>query len=124
MSHGSKSLKLELYPSDYPGLTPVLKGNDWRGYKAFCFDIYNPENQEIRLVIRIDDLEDYPNHEERYNRSFILQPGMNHMSIALDTLVTSGTYRKLNLGNIHKVFIFMARPERKVILYVDYIRLT
>ena len=122
-THGEKSLRLELYPSDYPGLAPMLYENDWRGYKAFRFDIYNPEENELRVSVRIDDRKDYPNYKDRYNRSFILKPGMNRMKIPLDTLVTSGTDRKLNLTKIYQVLIFMTRPERKVVLYVDYIRL-
>ena len=123
VSHGGRSLKLELYPSDYPGLTPMLEENDWRGYKALSFDVYNPEGKEIRLTVRIDDLEDYPDYGDRYTSSFRLQQGMNQVSIALDSLVTSGTDRKLDLGNIYRVLVFVVRPERKVVLYFDYIRL-
>ena len=122
-THGEKSLRLELYPSDYPGLAPKLRENDWRGYKGFRFDVYNPNKEEVRITVRIDDRRDYPNYADRYNKSFILKPGMNRMKIPLDTLVTSGTDRKLNLKEIYRVLIFMTRPERRVVLYVDYLRL-
>ncbi len=122
-THGESSLRLELYPSDYPGLAPIIERRDWRGYKALCFDIYNPDHRELPIAVRIDDRKDYPNYKDRYNKSFILKPGMNRMRISLDTLVTSGTDRKLDLKNIYRVLIFMARPERTVVLYVDYIRL-
>lgn len=122
-THGEKSLKLELYPSTYPGLAPMLVENDWRDYKAFRFDIYNPNERELRITVRIDDRKDYPNYEDRYNKDFILKSGMNRMRIPLYTLVTSGTDRKLNLKKIYRVFIFMTRPERRVVLYVDNIRL-
>ena len=49
-SHGSKSLKLELYPSDrpdYPGLTPIIRENNWSDFKALSFDIYNPEGNNV-----------------------------------------------------------------------------
>ena len=46
VTHGTKSLRLELYPSEYPGLAPMLGVNDWRRYKAFLFDIYNPEDED------------------------------------------------------------------------------
>jgi hypothetical protein len=123
VSHGDRSLKLELYPSDYPGLTPMGGETDWRGYKSLRFDIYNPEHKEINLTVRIDDREDYPDYADRYNRSFNLKPGMNQLSIPINNLVTSGTHRNLDLGNIYRVFIFVVRPERKVVLYVDYMRL-
>lgn len=123
VSHGNRSLKLELYPSEYPGLHPMIEENDWRGYKVLCFNMFNPGKKEIRLTVRIDDQKDYPNYEDRYNKTFNLKSGMNQLSIPLDTLVTSGPSRSLDLSNIYRVLIFVARPERKVILYIDHIRL-
>ncbi|MFQ6032509.1 MAG: hypothetical protein ACE5K2_06265, partial [Candidatus Zixiibacteriota bacterium] len=122
-THGEKSLRLELYPSDYPGLTPMIEKRDWSRYDALRFDIYNPQYEAVTLTVRIDDRKDYPNYADRYNKRFILKPGINHVRIPLDTFVTSGTDRKLDLKNIYRVLIFMARPERRVVLYVDYIRL-
>ncbi len=123
VTHGKRSLRLELYPSDYPGLAPMIEINNWGGYKALCFDISNPEKKELGISVRIDDREDYPDYEDRYTKSFILKPGMNPMRIPLDSLVTSGTGRSLDLRRIYRVFIFMAHPEKPVVLYVDYIRL-
>lgn len=123
-SHGKRSLKMELYPSDYPGLTPMLKENDWRGFKALCFDIYNPEEKQVRISVRIDDKKDYPDYKDRYNKSFILNQGMNQISIPLNSLVTSGKDRNLNLKNIYRLLIFTASPEKRVVLYIDFIRLS
>jgi len=55
---GKKSFKLELFPSSYPGLSPALKHNDWRGYNAFCFEVYNPLSEAVSMVLRIDDKKD------------------------------------------------------------------
>jgi hypothetical protein len=123
VTHGNRSLKLDLYPSNYPGLHPMLEDNNWRGYKALCFDIYNPEERELSVSVRIDDRKDYPKYADRYNKRFVLTPGMNHMRIPLETLVTSGTNRKLDLGKIYRLLIFMVHPEKRVALYVDYLRL-
>jgi hypothetical protein len=122
-AHGSKSLQLELYPSDYPGLTPKLNEKDWRGCKALSFDIYNPADNEQAISIRIDDREDYPDYADRYNKKFILKPGPNDISIPLDKLITTGTKRKLNLKRIHRLLIFMGHPKEKHVLYIDYLRL-
>ncbi len=123
VTHGKRSLKMELYPSDYPGLDPKLEEKDWRGYKALCFDIYTPEDKKIQISVRIDDKKDYPEYKDRYNKRFILHQGMNQISIPLNTLVTSGTDRNLNLKKIYRLLIFTANPEKKVVLYADYIRL-
>jgi hypothetical protein len=123
MTHGGKSLKLELFPSDYPGLAPMLAVNDWRAYGAFSFDVYNSQKEEVPLTVRIDDAKDSPDYADRYNKTFNLKPGINSIIIPVKTLTTSGTDRKLNLKNIYEVVIFMARPKEKVVLYFDYFRL-
>jgi hypothetical protein len=123
VTHGTKSLRLELYPSDYPGLAPMLKVNDWRRYKAFLFDIYNPEDEGIPFIVRIDDKKDLPTYGNRYNKSFILRPGLNRIKIPLNSLITSGTQRTLDLKNIYRFIFFMSNPQRKFVLFIDYIRL-
>jgi len=122
-THGSKSLQLELYPSDYPGLMPKLDEKDWRGCKALSFDIYNPADNEQAISIRIDDREDYPDFADRYNKKFILKPGPNDVRIPLDKLITTGTKRKLNLKTVYRLLIFMGQPQEKHVLYIDYMRL-
>ncbi len=122
-THGARSLRLELYPSPYPGLAPTLQKNDWRRFKALCFDIYNPENVTLGVTVRIDDRKDYPDYGNRYNKGFVIQPGMNRIRIPFDSFITSDTGRTLDLKKIYRLLIFMVRPEKRVVLYVDYLRL-
>ena len=122
-THGEKSLKLELYPSAYPGLNPVLDKWDWRDYSSLRLDFFNPGKEDISITVRIDDKGDADDYEDRYNRNFLLQPGINHIEILMNSLVTSGTNRQLDLRKIQKYLFFMVNPTQKVILYVDNIRL-
>jgi hypothetical protein len=122
-TEGRKSLKMELFPSDYPGLTPKLTINDWRAYRTFSFSVYNNQQKEIPLTVRIDDSKDHPDYPDRYNKTFNLVPGANTIVIPLNTLETSGTKRKLNLKSIYRSIIFIPGPHAKVVLYLDYLRL-
>jgi hypothetical protein len=121
-THGSSALRMELYPSVYPGLAPVLTERDWRPYKWLCFDIYNPNAKELQITVRIDDKKENE-YADRYNKAFRLGPGINRVEIPIASLVTSGTKRKLDLKNINRFLIFMASPTDKNVLYLDYIRL-
>jgi len=123
VTHGSKSLRLEFYPSEYPGLAPIIKNADWSKYRAFLFDVNNPQDWDILVSIRIDDKKDHPNYADRYNSSFIIMPGTNTITIPFDSLITSGTKRMLNLKMIYRVLVFMEQPKEKATLYFDYIRL-
>lgn len=122
-THGNRSLRIELYPSAYPGMTFDLPVHNWSSYKFLSLDIYNPREEVISLAMRIDDRKKSPEFNDRYNQSFPLKPGMNHLRIPLSTLVTSGTRRVLNLKNICRCMLFMVQPGKKYILYLDYVHL-
>jgi hypothetical protein len=121
--HGKKSLKLEMFPSSYPGLSPSLKYHDWEGYKSFCFEVYNPLSENISLVLRVDDKKQAQEYSERYNKSFTIVPGPNSVRIPFNTLKTSKTGRPLELENIDRFLVFMSHPDKKHVLYLDYFRL-
>jgi hypothetical protein len=123
VTHGSKSLRMELYPSNWPGLTPKLNVRNWKGFKAVSFDAYNPESSDIAITLRIDDREDFPDYDDRYNRSFVLKPGWNRIEVPFNSLMTSGTLRKMDLDNIYSFLFFMGNPDEKHVLYIDFIRL-
>jgi hypothetical protein len=115
---------LELYPSDYPGFFPIIRDRDWKNWRTLCFDLFNPqEDQQIQVTVRIDDREDYPDYGDRYNGRFSLQPGMNRIAIPLSALRASDTQRNLDLENIQRLGIFLVRPAKRIVLYVDYLRL-
>lgn len=121
--HGSKSLKLEMFPSEYPGLAVSLREKDWSGFRQFCFHLHNPESREIEMSLRIDDLKEFPGYEDRYNQTFILAAGYNGICIPLDLLKTSGTKRTMNLRTIYRFMIFKSHPAEKTVLFADYLRL-
>jgi hypothetical protein len=122
-THGIKSLKLDLFPSEYPGFAPIIRDTDWSKYGALRFDVYNPQNTDLELVARIDDNRAYPDYADRYNESFVVKPGANTVKIPFDSLKTSGAKRPLYLKMIYRLHIFMARPKEKTVLYFDYMRL-
>jgi hypothetical protein len=120
---GRKSLKIELFPSSYPGLSPKLKHRDWRGYQALCFEVYNPSPETVSLVLRIDDKKEALEYSDRYNKNFLLKLGANQLKISLDSLKTSVTERPLELKNIYRFLVFMSHPDKRYVLYLDYFRL-
>ncbi len=122
VTSGQKCLKMELYPSPYPGIVLNNFDPDWSEYDVLRFDVYNQENIPLRLTIRIDDTMD-PSYSNRYNNTITLNPGANHISIPLNSLVTSGTNRKLNLLSIERVSLFLVQPKEKRTLYLDNLHL-
>lgn len=122
-AHGGSSLKLELYPSPYPGLSPVLTRRNWQGYGSFCVEVYNPMPYPVLLTLRIDDKKEALEYTDRYQKTIQIQPGANSVKIPLDSLKTSETLRPLNLKTIHRFLVFMVNPETRHVLHLDYFRL-
>lgn len=122
-THGKRSIKLELYPAEYPGLNMKLQTRDWSRHKTLRFDVYNPGNAAVPITVRIDDRKDFPDHHDRFNKRFDVIPGTNRIEIPLGTLMTSGSLRYMDLKKIKTFIIFSARPAVKTTLFVDYIRL-
>ena len=122
-THGKRSLKIEMFPGDYPGLQPLIEMKDWRYFASLRFDVFNPSLEPVELCIRIDDRKDTDGYNDRYNSTMILEKGMNAISIPLSSLYKNGSTTLLDLKSIEKVVIFLNRPEKKQIVYIDYLRL-
>ncbi|MBU1172824.1 MAG: hypothetical protein KKD44_24970 [Proteobacteria bacterium] len=121
--HGHYGLKLELFPSMYPGVSFRGYPRRFMGYKDFRVDIFNPESQGSHIALRIDDKQKDPVYDDRYNHRFDLQPGMNHLVIPLESLQTP-LGRPLDLCNIRALTFFMVNPTETKVLYMDNLRLT
>ena len=123
VTYGKHSLKLEFFPSNYPQIETRTQQYDWSGYKSLSIDIFNPGNKSVRVYIRIDDREEFPDYGNRYTKPFQLMPGENHLVISLSTLISETTGRHLDISTIYRFFLFMFHPNAKVTLFIDNIRL-
>ncbi len=122
-SKGSKSLRVELYTSTYPGVSFRKYKKNWDGYKKICFDVYNPVEEKIKLTVRIDDSPEDVSYADRYNHKVILSPGENRIILPFSALITSGTKRKIDFKNIFRFTMFVVKPKKKIHIYIDSIRL-
>lgn len=117
-TRGSSSLKVELYPSAFPGFNPKLPVTDWRSFKSLEFDIMNPEESDFHLSLKIDDLPGPPAAHERFARALTVVPGVNHVTVELEALAT-GSGRKLDLGRIEKLFLVSENLPAQRTFYID-----
>ena len=122
-SHGEKSLKIELYPSQYPGILALIRHKNWHNYRIFAFDVFNPMGKDLEVLLRIDDMPNIKDDAERFNLNLIVHPGMNHLRIPLALIRTRSTQRPLNLSSVLQLALFMDSPKEKVVFYTDYWRL-
>lgn len=122
-THGNKSLKMELYPSTYPGVSFNQYNINWISYNALGIDIFNPDTNSFNLAIRLDDKKEHPEYQDRFNKRLVVKPGDNRIIIPFETMITSGTGRQINIKKIYRFVLFSVNPESKSVLYIDNIRL-
>ncbi len=120
---GKYSLKLELYPSNFPQLLTKTEKKDLSGYKAISIDIFNSEKREIPVYIRIDDKKMVPEYGDRYTGSYMLKEGKNRIIVPLNNIKTESGDRSLDLKSIYRLFVFMKHPKKRTVLFIDSIRL-
>ena len=118
-----RALRLELKPDPYPGLSFKFFPRDWRGWGALLLVCTNPVASPLRLTVRVDDMEHNEDYDDRYNRSFELDPGRREIRIPLREIETAPVGRALDLGRVRSVVIFSYRLQEERELLVNSLRL-
>ncbi|MFY9399222.1 MAG: VanZ family protein, partial [Desulfomonilia bacterium] len=101
-SHGRYSLEARLMPGEYPGVGLQWVENDWRGYDWLCFDAFLEEDTPLALTVRVHDREhdrkDVQDYSDRFNRTFVLDPGAHQVRISLDEVRTAPLGREMDMA--------------------------
>lgn len=95
---------------------------DWSQQQFLSFEVYNPSASSQKLHCKIYDHWHRLHgqlHNDRFNRVFILSPGLNHLLIAINDITHAPTERVLDIRRIEHAGFFMARGGKPVILYFD-----
>lgn len=86
-------------------------------------DSFNPSEEELKFHIRIDDNKSGLEYANRFDTDFELKPGMNHISIPIDSIKTNIHHCPLNLKRIKGMMVFIPNNLHPRELYLDNIRL-
>ncbi|MDZ7268017.1 MAG: hypothetical protein ONB48_10055 [candidate division KSB1 bacterium] len=123
VAHGERSLRLEMFPGNFPGLKITRFDPDWSAFHSLHAAIYNPQPDTLQVHFRIDDRRESPAYADRCNRRIRLPPGWTQFVWPLDSLITTGTRRRMQRSNIESVYFFLQRPAQPVTLYFDHLHL-
>jgi len=95
----------------------------WKSYTALHFDIFSEQSKELIVALRVNDALHNHRFEDRFNRSFVVRPGVNHYEVSLDDIAREPKGRLLDLSRVTTVTWFMNNPDKDYVLYFDNIRL-
>jgi hypothetical protein len=121
-SSGNYSLAVTMQPGPYPGVHVQYFPGDWRAEKIFAINIYNPENDTLKLHFRFDDTDADNCRDWGYVERTIV-PEFNKIEIPLHQIYISPPSDSLNSQAIQKFIIFTVQPTHKRTLYIDDIQL-
>ncbi len=120
--HGSKSLRVEFYPTHQVGFSTGQIDHDWSRIRAFEFTVFNESEKTIKLYLKISDDTTKGDTTKAYTKALNIASGNNVIIVPISELYDSFS-RKLNAYNIKGFYIFMREIPARTVLYFDYFRL-
>ena len=122
-----KLLKLALTTDQYSGASLSYFDGDWASFTTLNISLYNPDVNPLKITCRIHDLQHTDGNEEyddRFNRSFLLKQGWNHIEIDLHAVEASPATRRMDMSRIRGLQLFVTSLPAPRILYLDNVELS
>ncbi|MGB5541140.1 MAG: VanZ family protein [Gammaproteobacteria bacterium] len=122
-----KLLQLSLSTDKYSGAALNYFDGDWTSFNTLKFSLYNPDSGSLRITCRIHDLQHADGNEEyedRFNRSYLLTQGWNHIEIDLNEVKESPANRRMHMSLIRVLGLFVTSLQAPRIIYLDNVRLS
>ncbi len=127
---GKSSLRVKLTTQRYSGIGLKDFPRDWSGYSAVSLQVFNPDQETLQLHFRIHD-QYHSSHDnvhnnayrDRFNTSFKLKPGWNHLQIALSKVAHAPKDRLLDLVHVAGMGVFVGKLKKPRIIYLDEVKL-
>lgn len=123
---GEYGLKIQMGNQRYAGVAFNQVMTDWSAYTYLEFDLYNPSQIPLLMMVRISDKQhDLGTNSisDRYNRYINMQPGWNHININLDEVAKAPEHRRMNMEEVASMVICANRLREPQVVYLDNLRL-
>jgi len=119
-THGRFAAKVTFTKEEAPAfqmedyLDSDRQRQDWRGYDAIVFDLYNPQSSQQRVLLQLKDANDHVYKEDIY----LSGESSQHISVRLASLKAY-----LNLAQMKEFTLFRWKPGQASTFYVDAVYL-
>ncbi len=123
---GKSSLKISLTTQRYSGVGLKSFPEDWSEFRDVNLQVYNPTADLLLLHFRIHDQLHRENgnaYADRFNSSFELRPGWNHLQIPLAEVAKAPKTRSMDLTRIAGMGVFVGKLDEPRIIYIDDVKL-
>ena len=118
-SHSDKIEAENLFPvllkqGAYPGFSVTEPVADWSKYQILRFKILSNNKEKFKLVLRVHDNLHNQAHSDRFNKSLIIEPGLNEIIIATAEIQKGPAQRNLDMTAIAGIILFASNLDTVV----------
>ncbi|MFQ5808380.1 MAG: hypothetical protein ACE5JM_02075, partial [Armatimonadota bacterium] len=99
---------------------------DWRGYRSLTFDVINPQQRDVTLMLQLRDqvASNIGDYDLRHIVPCVCRPGENTFTVGLVGMKASNADHVFDMSCLFSYFFTVADEEEDVTLYVDNMRLS
>ena len=123
---GQSSLRLELSTQRYSGIGLKDFPRNWSAYRLVSLQVFNPDSEPLDMHFRIHDQQHHLHknaYNDRYNTTFILHPGWNHLQVSLADVAKAPKHRELDLSHVAGLGVFVGKLDKPRTIYLDEVKL-
>jgi len=111
---------VEFKQSPLTGISIVEPIPNWQGYSAFCFNIYTPLKDNIKITLRINDRLHNFDYNDRFNQSFYVNTTLKKHCFKLSDIANSPKNRTMDLTQITNIQLFQLPAKNTVRFYLSH----
>ncbi|MDH3719375.1 MAG: VanZ family protein [Planctomycetota bacterium] len=129
-TNGSWSLRIDWHVAKYPAAALSLPARDWTPYEELVFDIVWDASDSVAttetllVIVKVQDEQHNDEYQDRFHQQVTLRPGQPaEVRVPLMRVAYAPQDRVMDMSRIDKVELFTVRPQTRLTLYLDNMRL-
>ncbi len=115
--------RLDLEAGTYPGIALDEPYPDWRWARSLVLTFFSDLDAPLPLVIRVNDKAHDNRYADRFNRQFLVRPGLNRIVIALADVRRAPDRREMDMRHIRQIIVFAYGLTAPTHVYIGPVRL-
>ena len=120
--HG-RVARVTFLPGTYPGFFIRGPFPDWGRYDRLTFTVCSDMEAPLQLLLRIHDVRHDNRFADRFNRTLLIEPGVNRVSIPLADVRSAPQGRRMDMAHIAALVLFAVSPAQPFSLLLDSFQL-
>lgn len=120
---GRTYTRVDFDPAPYSSVVMEEPAGDWTSHRRLVFDLFSDSATALTLYLRIHDRAHVNRHDDRYNATIVVRPGVNVVSVAVDAVRDAPATRSLDLRAIRGIILFAAGLRAPAHVFIGPVRL-